>query len=181
MRNEIVRGHEDCSIGLYNECIGKKCFAFTTYTDNEKGLCALDVGRAATIMIPETINTLSSILKKVFASLVILLFFTISALPTDTIQYSGEFLSFKIEALTSEVKGLRADLQKHSDQSVIQDTDLTSQKVKMDNLKVTVDYLQESIKYLYGLLVLSLAGNTVAGGALWKQAKNIKTLTPPDC
>lgn len=181
MRDEIVKGHEECSIGLYNECKGKECFAFMTFEDNKEGLCALDIGRAATIMIPDTIKTLSSILKKVFASFIILLFFAFSALPAQTIQYTGEFLSFKIDALTAEVKGLRSDLQKHTEESATQVTSISTQETKIESLCDNVDYLQENLKYLYGLLVLSLAGNTVAGGALWRQAKQIKSQIPPDC
>jgi hypothetical protein len=37
--------------------------------------------------------------------------------------------------------------------------------------------VQASLKYLYGLLVLSIGGNAVSGGVLLKNRKNVKTQT----
>lgn len=182
-KKKIVKGRELCKF-FGGDCAGEDCPAFQTYTDNKHGLCAFDVGGAMVKMIPGVVQKTANILAKLLPCLIILLFFSSTlhaAQTTPTIQYSGEFLSFKIDSLTAEVKGLRDDLQKHSTQSATQDSDMSAQKTEVGNLKNTVGYLQDSLKYLYGLLVLSLVGNTVTGGALWKQAKSIKAQAPPDC
>lgn len=179
MRNEIVMDHENCCIGLFKDgCKGKDCFCFITFTDRKEGLCAFEIGGAATKMIPKVVNELAGVLKKVFPVLVIMLFFCYSALPEETIEYNAQYLAKRIDALTLEVKGLREELKGHTESSKTQDANISTQDTKMQALEKTVDYLQDNIKYLYIILITSIGGNAISGGALWRQNKNRK-LEPP--
>lgn len=174
MRNEIVKGHEICCIGLFKDgCKGKDCFCFITFTDRKEGLCAFEIGGAATKMIPKVVNELAGVLKKICMILLVSLLFTqfSHAQPNDTWDNNKKYIGERLDTLTKEVQALRVDLKCYSDNVAKQDTSISAQNIKLETFERVTNDLQASIKYLYSLLFLSIGGNAVSGGLLFKQRK----------
>lgn len=192
MQNEIIEGQEHCCIDINPKCTGASCVLFITFSDQQKGLCAFQIGRAAIRIVPGIVNELSGVLKnemirnqvsdgikRVIASLSILLLlgiaqFSYAVDSTDTWENNRKYIADKLDTLVGEIKGLRKDLKDHTENSVKLEASVLSQEVKVTTLEKSVNYLQDTIIYLYGLLLLSVGGNAVSGGALWKQIKNNK-------
>lgn len=193
MESKIVEGQERCCIDIRPKCTGADCVLFVTFTDQRKGLCAFQIGRAAVRIVPGIVNELSGVLKnelirkqlsesikKLVSSLSILIFFlgicqfAFSDNDRDTWENNRIYIADKLDTLVQEIKGLRKDLLAQTLNTSRLEGVLLSQEGKVLALEKSINYLQESIKYLYGLLILSVGGNAISGGALWKQAKAAK-------
>lgn len=173
MRKEIQKGLEDCKFGLYSECKGTDCFAFITFTDQEKGLCAFDVGRAATRMIPQTVKTLAEILKKAISLFVILGFLCFPALSEETWAENKKYIDLKfsnIETGQNEIKTqigtLKKELTDYTDKHIEEKT-----KSICDDIASMNKTLNLHAKILWTLVGAFTASGLIGGGKIANTAR----------
>lgn len=168
MDNEIQI--KRCFLGI--NCIEKQCPAWTTFTDVKQGVCAFRIGSSAMRMIPGVINEITGILKKLSLLVFLFLVFAHPVLSQDTWENNKKYIGEKFDTLTKEVQALRLDLKGYVDEKAKQDTVISTHAAKIEAVEETTSELQGNVKYLYGLLVLSIGGNAVSGGVLLKNRKN---------
>jgi len=171
MDNEIQI--KRCFLGF--DCIEKQCPAWTTFTDVEQGVCAFRIGSTAVKMIPGMINEIAGILKKLSLMIFLFLMFAQPVLSQDTWDNNKKYIAEKLDSLTREVQALRIDLKCYVDAKATIESSISSQNTKIEAVKEQTSEVQSSLKYLYGLLVLSIGGNAVSGGVLLKNRKNGKS------
>jgi hypothetical protein len=170
MDNEIQV--KRCFLGM--NCIEKQCPAWTTFTDTPQGVCAFRIGSTAVKMIPGMINEISGILKKLSLLVFLFLMFAQPVLSQDTWDNNKKYIGERLDTLTREVQALRAELKCYVDAKATLESTISNQDIKIDAVKEKTNEVQSSLKYLYGLLVLSIGGNAVSGGVLLKNRKNGK-------
>jgi hypothetical protein len=170
MDNEIQI--KRCFLGF--NCIEKQCPAWTTFTDVEQGVCAFRIGSTAVKMIPGMVNEIAGVLKKLSLLVFLFLVFAQPVLSQDTWENNKKYIGERLDNLTKEVQSLRTDLKCYVDTKATLESTISSQDAKIDAVKEQTNEVQSSLKYLYGLLVLSIGGNAVSGGVLLKNRKNGK-------
>jgi hypothetical protein len=170
MDNEIQI--KRCFLGI--NCIEKQCPAWTTFTDTEQGVCAFRIGSTAVKMIPGMINEISGVLKKLSLLVFLFLVFAQPVLCQDTWENNKKYIAEKLDNLTFEVKALRQELKTHTGDTAKQEAVIYAQNVKIEGVEMVSKDMKAEMKYLYGLLVLSIGGNAVSGGVLLKNRRNGK-------
>jgi hypothetical protein len=173
MDNEIQT--KRCFLGF--DCIEKQCPAWMTFTDVEQGVCAFRIGSSAMRMMPGVINEITGILKKLSLLVFLFLVFAQPVLSQDTWDNNKKYIAEKLDNLTYEVKGLRIELKTHTEASAKQAAVDSGQDVKVEGVEGMIRDIKDELKYLYGLLVLSIGGNAISGGVLLKNRKNGKQQT----
>jgi len=161
-----------CFLGF--DCIEKQCPGWVTFTDVKQGVCAFKIGSSAMRMMPGVINEITGILKKLSLLVFLFLVFAQPVLSQDTWDNNKKYIGERLDTLTKEVQALRLELRCYVDAKATLESTISSQNTKIDAVKEQTDEVQSSLKYLYGLLVLSIGGNAVSGGVLLKNRKNGK-------
>jgi septal ring factor EnvC (AmiA/AmiB activator) len=128
-------------------------------------------------MMPGVINEIAGILKKLSLLVFLFLVFAQPVLSQDTWENNKKYIGERLDTLTKEVQALRLDLKCYVDAKATLESTISNQNTKIEAVKEQTDEVQSSLKYLYGLLVLSIGGNAVSGGVLLKNRKNGKQQT----
>lgn len=171
MDNEIQV--KRCFLGF--DCIEKQCPAWTTFTDTPRGVCAFRIGSTEVKMIPGMVNEIVGVLKKLSLLVFLFLMFAQPVLSQDTWDNNKKYIAEKLDSLTREVQALRIDLKCYIDAKATMEASVSSQNAKIEAVKERTDEVQNSLKYLYGLLVLSIGGNAISGGVILKNRKYVKS------
>jgi hypothetical protein len=162
-----------CFLGF--DCIEKQCPAWMTFTDVKQGVCAFRIGSSAMRMMPGVISEITGILKKLSLLVFLFLVFAQPVFAQDTWENNKKYIGERLDNLANEVQSLRLDLKCYVDAKATMESTINSQNTKIEAVKEQTTEVQASLKYLYGLLVLSIGGNAVSGGVLLKNRKNVKT------